>query len=59
MYENGEHEINNQTRIKVVDLFSPYQHGGKIGLFEEAGVGKIIFIMELINIIVKAHEGFL
>ena len=33
------------------------QRGGKIGLFGGAGVGKTVFIMELINNIAKAHSG--
>ncbi|KAG6503382.1 hypothetical protein ZIOFF_035694 [Zingiber officinale] len=33
--------------IQVVDLLVPYQRGGKIGLFDGAGVGKTGFIMEL------------
>jgi F-type H+-transporting ATPase subunit beta len=40
----------------VVDLLAPYQHGGKIGLFGGAGVGKTVLIIELINNIAKAHE---
>ncbi|CAN6462643.1 unnamed protein product [Victoria cruziana] len=46
-----------ETDIKVVDLLAPYRHGGKIGLFGGAGVGKTILIMELINNIAKAHGG--
>ncbi|KAL0853825.1 hypothetical protein Bca101_058977 [Brassica carinata] len=46
------------TGIKVVDLFAPYQRGGKIGLFGGAGVGKTMLIMELINNVSKAHGGF-
>ena len=45
-------------RTQVVDLLAPYQKGGKIGLFGGAGVGKTVFIMELINNIAKAHGGF-
>lgn len=46
------------TNIKVVDLFTPYAKGGKIGLFGGAGVGKTVLIMELINNIAKGHGGF-
>ena len=46
-----------ETGIKVVDLLAPYRRGGKIGLFGGAGVGKTVFIMELINNIAKAHGG--
>ena len=36
------------TGIKVVDLLAPYARGGKIGLLGGAGVGKTVFIQELI-----------
>jgi F-type H+-transporting ATPase subunit beta len=47
-----------ETGIKVVDLLAPYAKGGKIGLFGGAGVGKTVFITELINNIAKAHGGY-
>ena len=31
-----------ETGIKVIDLIQPYLHGGKIGLFGGAGVGKTV-----------------
>ena len=46
-----------ETGIKVVDGCAPYKRGGKIGLIGGAGVGKTVFIMELINNIAKAHSG--
>jgi F-type H+-transporting ATPase subunit beta len=46
------------TGIKVVDLLAPYVKGGKIGLFDGAGVGKTVIIMELINNIATAHGGY-
>merc|ERR1711979_172193 len=46
------------TGIKVVDLLAPYAKGGKIGLFDGAGVGKTVLIMELINNVAKAHGGY-
>lgn len=46
-----------ETGIKVVDLLLPYSKGGKVGLFGGAGVGKTVFIMELINNIAKGHGG--
>merc|ERR1719149_198955 len=46
------------TGIKVIDMLAPYSKGGKIGLFGGAGVGKTVFIMELINNIAKAHGGY-
>ncbi len=46
------------TGIKVIDLICPYVKGGKVGLFGGAGVGKTVLIMELINNIAKAYNGF-
>ena len=39
-------------------MIAPYSKGGKIGLFGGAGVGKTVFIMELINNVAKAHGGY-
>merc|ERR1711898_8676 len=47
-----------ETGVKVVDLLAPYVKGGKIGLFGGTGVGKTVFIMELINNVAKAHGGY-
>jgi len=38
-----------ETGIKVVDLIAPFIKGGKIGLFGGAGVGKTVFLQELIR----------
>jgi F-type H+-transporting ATPase subunit beta len=46
------------TGIKVIDLLEPYVKGGKIGLFGGAGVGKTVLIMELINNIATAYQGY-
>lgn len=46
-----------ETGIKVIDLICPIVKGGKVGLFGGAGVGKTVFIQELINNIAKFHEG--
>lgn len=46
-----------ETGIKVIDLISPMVKGGKVGLFGGAGVGKTVFITELINNIAKFHKG--
>lgn len=45
------------TGIKVIDLLSPLERGGKAGLFGGAGVGKTVLIMELINNMVGGYEG--
>ena len=46
-----------ETGIKVIDLICPITRGGKVGLFGGAGVGKTVFITELINNIAKFHKG--
>ncbi|KAI6116111.1 P-loop containing nucleoside triphosphate hydrolase protein [Pisolithus sp. B1] len=47
-----------ETGIKVINLLAPYAHGGKIGLFGGATVGKTILIQELIDNVVKANSSF-
>ncbi len=47
-----------ETGIKVIDLFSPYIKGSKIGLFGGAGVGKTILIQEIIRNIAIEHGGY-
>ena len=46
-----------ETGIKVIDLLCPYPKGGKVGLFGGAGVGKTVFIQELIRNIATEHGG--
>ena len=45
------------TGIKAIDLMTPYPHGGKIGLFGGAGVGKTTLIVELIRHTIQEHSG--
>ncbi|MBA3757553.1 F0F1 ATP synthase subunit beta [Candidatus Saccharibacteria bacterium] len=54
--QSGKIEIF-ETGIKVIDLIAPMAKGGKVGLFGGAGVGKTVFITELINNIAKFHKG--
>jgi len=46
-----------ETGIKIIDLLSPLERGGKAGLFGGAGVGKTVLIMEMIHNMVGKHEG--
>jgi F-type H+-transporting ATPase subunit beta len=46
-----------ETGLKVLDLLSPLERGGKTGLFGGAGVGKTVLIMEMIHNMVGEHEG--
>ncbi len=47
-----------ETGIKVIDLLVPFKKGGKIGFFGGAGVGKTVFIQELINNVATHHGGY-
>jgi F-type H+/Na+-transporting ATPase subunit beta len=58
--ELGRQSISSEvfeTGIKVIDVLSPLELGGKGGLFGGAGVGKTVLIMEMINNMVAKHEG--
>ena len=46
-----------ETGIKVIDILSPLELGGKSGMFGGAGVGKTVLIMEMIHNMVGIHEG--
>lgn len=47
-----------ETGIKVIDLLAPFIKGGKVGLFGGAGVGKTVFIQELIHNTAVKHGGY-
>lgn len=44
-----------ETGIKVIDFFTPFVKGRKIGIIGGAGVGKTVLTMELINNIAKSN----
>ncbi len=46
-----------ETGIKVFDLLTPFQRGGKIGAFGGAGTGKTVIMTELIRSIATEHSG--
>ncbi len=46
-----------ETGIKVLDFFTPFVKGGKIGFVGGAGVGKTFLITELIHNISKFQSG--
>ncbi len=46
-----------ETGIKVIDFFTPFVKGRKIGIIGGAGVGKTVLTMELINNIAQSHSG--
>jgi F-type H+-transporting ATPase subunit beta len=46
-----------ETGIKVIDFFTPFVKGRKIGIVGGAGVGKTVLTMELINNIANSGGG--
>ena len=46
-----------ETGIKVIDLLTPMEQGGKAAMFGGAGVGKTVLVMELIRAMVEKYEG--
>jgi F-type H+-transporting ATPase subunit beta len=55
-FEIAEPEIL-ETGIKVIDFFTPFVKGRKIGIIGGAGVGKTVLTMELINNIAEGTGG--
>jgi F-type H+-transporting ATPase subunit beta len=46
-----------ETGIKVIDFFTPFVKGRKIGIIGGAGVGKTVLTMELIHNIARNNAG--
>lgn len=46
-----------ETGVKVIDFFTPFVKGRKIGIIGGAGVGKTVLTMELINNIAQSGGG--
>lgn len=46
-----------ETGIKVIDFFTPFVKGRKIGIIGGAGVGKTVLTMELIHNVAKTGEA--
>ncbi len=46
-----------ETGIKVIDLLTPLERGGKAGLFGGAGVGKTVLLTEMIHNMIGHHNG--
>ncbi len=46
-----------ETGIKVIDFFTPFVKGRKIGIIGGAGVGKTVLIMELMHNVAKRGSG--
>lgn len=46
-----------ETGIKVIDFFTPFLKGRKMGIIGGAGVGKTVLTMELIHNVAKSGQG--
>lgn len=46
-----------ETGIKVIDILTPLERGGKAGLFGGAGVGKTVLLTEMIHNMVGHQRG--
>jgi F-type H+-transporting ATPase subunit beta len=46
-----------ETGIKVIDVLSPLERGGKAGLFGGAGVGKTVLLTEMIHNMIGHQDG--
>jgi RNA polymerase sigma factor (sigma-70 family) len=46
-----------ETGIKVIDLLCPYRRGGRVGIFGDMRVGKLVLIEELVRQMATRHEG--
>ncbi len=55
-YGGDKNEIL-ETGIKVIDFFTPFVKGRKIGIIGGAGVGKTVLIMELMHNVAKSGSG--
>ena len=46
-----------ETGIKIIDVLTPLERGGKAGLFGGAGVGKTVLLTEIIHNMIGHQEG--
>jgi F-type H+-transporting ATPase subunit beta len=46
-----------ETGIKVIDVLTPLERGGKTGLFGGAGVGKTVLLTEMIHNMIRQQKG--
>ncbi len=55
--QRSTHSEIFETGIKIIDVLSPLERGGKAGLFGGAGVGKTVLLTEMIHNMVGKHQG--
>ncbi len=48
-----------ETGIKVIDLLAPLPRGGVVGIFGNAGTGKLVVMEELIHNLIASHNGYI
>jgi F-type H+/Na+-transporting ATPase subunit beta len=55
-FQSSKREILD-TGLRVIDFFTPFLKGSKMGIIGGAGVGKTVLTMELIHNIAKSGQG--
>ena len=48
-----------ETGIKVIDLLAPLPRGGVVGIFGNAGTGKLVVMEELMHNLIARHNGYI
>lgn len=57
LLHRSSHSQVFETGIKIVDVLSPLERGGKAGLFGGAGVGKTVLLTEMIHNMIEHQKG--
>jgi F-type H+-transporting ATPase subunit beta len=57
LVQRSSHSEVFETGIKIVDVLSPLERGGKAGLFGGAGVGKTVLLTEMIHNMIGHQQG--
>ncbi len=55
-FKSSKREIM-ETGLRVIDFFTPFLKGSKMGIIGGAGVGKTVLTMELIHNVAKSGQG--
>jgi F-type H+-transporting ATPase subunit beta len=55
--KRSSHSEIFETGIKVIDILTPLERGGKAGLFGGAGVGKTVLLTEMIHNMIGHQKG--
>jgi F-type H+-transporting ATPase subunit beta len=57
LVRRSSHSEIFETGIKVIDILTPLERGGKAGLFGGAGVGKTVLLTEMIHNMIGHQKG--